>query len=55
MTWKYLLDELWYEASEYICVMADNEAIFFSRDFNKPEIRICSLPTKTIYAVFHDT
>ena len=35
--------------------MAETEAILISRDLNRPEIRICSLPSKTIYAVFHDT
>jgi hypothetical protein len=54
MTWKYLLDEPCSEESEYICVMADSEAIMISRDLNRPEIRLSSLPLKNIYAVFHD-
>lgn len=55
MTSKYLLDEACDETSEFICVMAETEAVFISRELNRPEIRIQSLPCKAIYAVFHDT
>jgi len=54
MTRKYLLDEPWDEESDYICVMAESEAILFSRDLNRPEIRLSSLPIRNIYAVLHD-